>query len=166
MPVTNPDFRHVFEQAWHVPLPDKPGLTTTEMVDGILTGEVKAWYVMGENPLMSEPHLNHVRHAIEQLEFYVAQDIFFNETSVYADVILPAASFAEKDGTFTNSDRRVQRVRQALRPLGQARADWQIVSDLARRAIAMIEQDSRAQSAEALPQLDQQIAAQAEQLTR
>src|SRR4029453_7763429 len=138
MPVTNLDFRQMFEQAWRVPLPDKPGLTTTEMVDGILSGEVKAWYVMGENPLMSEPHLNHARHAVEQLEFFVAQDIFFNETSVYADVGLPAASFAEKDGTFTNSDRRVQPVRKALPAPGQARADWEIVSDLARRTIRLI----------------------------
>jgi formate dehydrogenase alpha subunit len=139
-PVTDAVARASFERAWHVPLPDKPGLTTTEMVDGILTGEVKAWYVMGENPLMSEPNLNHARHALEQLEFFVAQDIFFNETSVYADVILPAATFAEKDGTFTNSDRRVQRVRKALEPPGQARADWQIVADLARRTLGMIRQ--------------------------
>jgi predicted molibdopterin-dependent oxidoreductase YjgC len=165
-PVTNPAARAAFERAWRVPLPDKPGLTTTEMVDGILTGEVRAWYVMGENPLMSEPHLNHARHAVEQLEFFVAQDIFFNETSLYADVILPAASFAEKDGTFTNSDRRVQRVRRALDPPGQARADWQIVAELARRTIAMISADAGRQPAEALPELDRRIAAQAEQLTR
>src|SRR5690349_20240254 len=73
-PVTDPDARHIFEQAWRVPLSATPGLTTTEMVDGILTGEVRAWYVMGENPLMSEPNLNHARHALEQLEFFVAQD--------------------------------------------------------------------------------------------
>ena len=132
-PVTDPDVRAKFEGAWGVPLPAVPGLTTTEMVDGILTGRVKGWYVMGENPLMSEPNLAHARHAVEQLEFFVAQDIFFNETNVYADVILPAASFAEKDGTFTNSDRRVQRVRRAIPPPGQARADWEIIADLARR---------------------------------
>ena len=100
--------RSRFEAAWRVPLPAAPGLTTTEMVDGILTGQVKGWYVMGENPLMSEPNLAHARHAVEHLEFFAAQDIFWNETNVYADVILPAASFAEHDGTFTNSDRRVQ----------------------------------------------------------
>ncbi len=137
-PVTDPDVRAKFEAAWRVPLPAVPGLTTTEMVDGILTGQVKGWYVMGENPLMSEPNLAHARHAVEHLEFFVAQDIFFNETNVYADVILPASSFAEKDGTFTNSDRRVQRVRQALRPPGLARADWEILADLARRTIARI----------------------------
>ena len=128
-PVTDPAVRAAFEAAWGVPLPAEPGLTATEMVDGILSGQVKGWYVMGENPLMSEPNLAHARHAVEHLEFFVAQDIFFNETNVYADVILPAASFAEKDGTFTNSDRRVQRVRQALPPPGQARADWEIVAE-------------------------------------
>ena len=132
-PVTDPAVRAAFEAAWGVPLPAEPGLTVTEMVDGIRSGQVKGWYVMGENPLMSEPNLAHARHAVEHLEFFVAQDIFFNETNIYADVILPAASFAEKDGTFTNSDRRVQRVRQALPPPGQARADWEIVAELARR---------------------------------
>ena len=138
-PVTDPEIRAKFEAAWGVSLPPVPGLTTTEMVDGILTGQVKGWYVMGENPLMSEPNLAHARHAVEHLEFFVAQDIFFNETHVYADVILPAASFAEKDGTFTNSDRRVQRVRRAIPPPGQARADWEIIADLARRTIALDE---------------------------
>ncbi|MEW5956818.1 MAG: formate dehydrogenase subunit alpha [Chloroflexota bacterium] len=137
-PVTKDDIRAKFEQFWFGPdsglrLPDRPGLTVTEMVDGILTGAVKGWYVMGENPMMSEPNLRHAQEAIEHLEFFVAQDIFFNETNVYADVILPAASFAEKDGTFTNSDRRVQRVRKAIEPVGQARADWEIICDLAQR---------------------------------
>jgi predicted molibdopterin-dependent oxidoreductase YjgC len=136
--VTDPEVRLIFEKAWHTSLPDQPGLTTTEMVDGILTGQVKGWYVMGENPLMSDADLNHARHALEHLEFFVAQDIFFNETNVYADVILPAASFAEKDGTFTNSDRRVQRIRKAVPSPGRARADWEIVTALARRTIARI----------------------------
>ncbi len=135
-PVTDQAIRRRFEEAWHAPLPAKPGLTVTEMVDGILTGQVKGWYVMGENPLMSEPNLRHAQHAVEQLEFFVAQDIFFNETNVYADVILPAASFAEKDGTFTNSDRRVQRCRAAVPPPGLARPDWQIIGDLARRLVS------------------------------
>jgi len=163
-PVTNPDVRHIFEQAWHVPLPDKPGLTTTEMVDGLLTGEVRAWYVMGENPLMSEPHLNHARHAVEQLEFFVAQDIFFNETNVYADVILPAAAFAEKDGTFTNSDRRVQRVRTAVPAPGQARADWEIVSDLARRTVKLIAAEANRHADSPAAELDLAIAAHADLL--
>ena len=136
--IVEPAVRQKFEKAWNTLLPPEPGLTTTEMVEGILLGTVKGWYVMGENPLMSEPNLNHARHAVEQLEFYVAQDIFFNETNVYADVILPAAAFAEKDGTFTNSDRRVQRVRQAIAPPGNARADWQILKAVARRTIEKI----------------------------
>jgi predicted molibdopterin-dependent oxidoreductase YjgC len=93
---------------------------------------------MGENPLMSEPNQAHARHAVEHLAFFAAQDIFFNETNVYADVLLPAASFAEKDGTFTNSDRRVQRVRKAIEPIGESRADWEIVCDLARRLEARL----------------------------
>jgi predicted molibdopterin-dependent oxidoreductase YjgC len=88
---------------------------------------------MGENPMMSEPNLNHTRHKLQNLEFIVAQDLFINESGAFADVFLPAASWAEKDGTFTNTDRRVQRVRQAIRPRGQARADWQIICDLAVR---------------------------------
>ncbi|MCB9101445.1 MAG: formate dehydrogenase subunit alpha [Anaerolineales bacterium] len=136
--VTDPDTRHRFEHYYYSQdasrrLPDTPGLTVTEMVDGILTGQVKGWWVMGENPMMSEPNLRHAQEAIEQLEFFVAQDIFFNETNVYADVLLPAAAFAEKDGTFTNSDRRVQRIRRAVSPTGQARADWEIICDLAKR---------------------------------
>ncbi len=162
--VSNPTARRKFEEAWHVPLPDQPGLTTTEMVDGILTGQVKGWYVMGENPLMSEPNLNHARHAVEGLEFFVAQDIFFNETNVYADVILPAASFAEKDGTFTNSDRRVQRVRKALSPPGQARADWEIVSNLARRTIDRLCQDAGQHSDSPSRDMDRQICEQANQI--
>jgi formate dehydrogenase alpha subunit len=162
--VTDATARHKFEEAWHVPLPDQPGLTTTEMVDGILTGQVKGWYVMGENPLMSEPNLNHARHAVEGLEFFVAQDIFFNETNVYADVILPAASFAEKDGTFTNSDRRVQRVRKALTPPGQARADWEIVSDLARRTISHICREAGQHPDSPSRDMDRQICEQADQI--
>ncbi|MGQ9840652.1 MAG: molybdopterin oxidoreductase family protein [Anaerolineae bacterium] len=142
-PVTDPEVRSRFEAAWGVPLPARPGLTTTEFVDGVLTGQVKGWYVMGEDPLMSEPNLAHARHAVEQLEFFVAQDIFFNESNIYADVILPAASFAEKDGTFTNSDRRVQRIRRAVPPPGQARADWEIIADLARRTLALIADATR-----------------------
>jgi formate dehydrogenase alpha subunit len=138
-PVADAVVRARFEAAWGLPLPAGPGLTITEMVDGVLTGAVRGWYVMGENPLMSEPNQAHARHAVEGLEFFAAQDIFFNETNVYADVLLPAASFAEKDGTFTNSDRRVQRVRRAVSAPGLARPDWEIVADLARRTLARME---------------------------
>ena len=86
--------------------------------------------VMGENPLMSEPNLSHAKHAIEALDFIVCIDIFMNETGEMADVILPSASFAEKDGTFTNSDRRIQRVRHALPQIGESRPDWQIMCEL------------------------------------
>lgn len=125
--------RAKFEQVWRTPLPPEPGLTVTEMVDAALTGHVKGMVVMGENPLMSEPNLAHARHALEMLDFIVCIDVFINETGEMADVILPSVSFAEKEGTFTNSDRRVQRVRQALPPLGEARPDWQIIAELAQR---------------------------------
>ena len=95
-------------------------------------------FVLGENPMMSEPNLEHARHALERLEFLVCQDIFINETGEMADVILPAVSFAEKDGTFTNTDRRVQRCRAAVPPVGQSRADWDILSDLGRRIEARL----------------------------
>ncbi|MBE7556967.1 MAG: molybdopterin-dependent oxidoreductase [Anaerolineales bacterium] len=163
-PVTNPDIRHKFELAWHTPLSGVPGLTTTEMVDGILSGQVKGWYVMGEDPLMSEPDLNHARHAVEQLEFYVAQDIFFNESNVYADVILPAAAFAEKDGTFTNSDRRIQRVRKAINPPGQARADWEIVRDVAQRTVAKICREAGQHADSPIHALDRVICQNAEKV--
>jgi len=122
-----------FEQYWGTQLNPDPGLTATEMIDGSLAGGVKAIYVMGENPMMSEPNLNHARHALEELELLVCQDIFINETGEMADVILPATSFAEKDGTFTNSDRRIQRCRTAVSPVGDSRADWDILCDLGRR---------------------------------
>src|SRR5574341_624291 len=131
--VDNEAVRVRFEDDWGVRLNPTPGLTVTEMVDGALDGRIRAMYIMGEDPLTSEPNLGHARHALEQLEFMVSQDIFMNETAHMADVILPATSFAEKDGTFTNSDRRVQRVRRAIAPIGQSRADWQIIIDLAQR---------------------------------
>ncbi|MCB9438304.1 MAG: formate dehydrogenase subunit alpha [Anaerolineales bacterium] len=136
--VNNPAIQAKFEQAWHTNLSPDPGLTVTEMVDGALTGRIKAMIVMGENPMMSEPNLAHAQHAIEALDFMVCIDIFMNETSEYADVILPSASFAEKAGTFTNSDRRIQRIRPALPPVGESRPDWEIVCELARRMEAIL----------------------------
>lgn len=162
--VTDPAVRQKFEHAWHTKLPATPGLTTTEMVGGILDGQVKGWYVMGENPLMSEPDINHARHAVEQLEFFVAQDIFFNETSLYADVILPAAAFAEKDGTFTNSDRRIQRVRRAIPAPGEARADWEIVSEVARRTIQKICAEAPQHASSPCAELDRVICQNAGQM--
>jgi len=125
-----------FEQAWHIEpgaLNRRLGLTTTEIMSEVRPGGVRALHIMGENPMMSEPNLNHTRHMMEQLEFLVAQDLFINESGAYADVFLPAASWAEKEGTFTNTDRRVQPVRKALEPRGQARPDWEIICDLAGR---------------------------------
>jgi formate dehydrogenase alpha subunit len=132
-PVGNEIIRAKFEGYWGAKLNPAPGLTATEMVDAALAQAVRAIFVMGENPMMSEPNQNHARHALEKLELLVCQDIFINETGEMADVILPATSFAEKDGTFTNSDRRVQRCRAAVPPVGESRADWEILCDLARR---------------------------------
>ena len=131
--VDDPAVRARFEQTWHTPLSPDPGLTVTEMMDAALSGAIRAMVVLGEDPLMSEPNIDHARHALEALDLMVCIDILPNRTTEYAHVILPAASFAEKDGTFTNSDRRVQRVRRALPLAGQSRLDWQIVCDLARR---------------------------------
>jgi formate dehydrogenase alpha subunit len=131
--VADPEVRARFESAWHTSLSPDPGLTVTEMMDAALAGKIRAMVMLGEDPMMSEPNINHARHALEALDLLVCIDILPNSTSEYAHVILPAASFAEKDGTFTNSDRRVQRVRQALPLVGQSRLDWQIVCELARR---------------------------------
>lgn len=131
--VDDPAVRAQFEQTWRTALSPDPGLTVTEMMDAALTGAIRAMVVLGEDPLMSEPNIDHARHALEALDFMVCIDILPNRTTDYAHVILPAASFAEKDGTFTNSDRRVQRVRRALPLAGQSRLDWQIICDLARR---------------------------------
>lgn len=126
-----------FELAWNIEtggLDRKLGLTTTEILASVGSqGGVRALYMMGENPMMSEPDLNNTRRHMEQLEFLLGQDLFITESVAFADVILPAVSWAEKDGTFTNTDRRVQRVRQALAPLGNSRPDWMIICDLANR---------------------------------
>jgi predicted molibdopterin-dependent oxidoreductase YjgC len=131
--VTDESIRMKFEQTWGVELNRDAGLTTMEMVDAAEKGAIKAYYVMGENPMMSEPDLRHARHVMEELDFILVQDIFHNETGEYADVILPASSFAERGGTFTNSDRRVQLIRKAVDSPGEARADWVIIAELAKR---------------------------------
>jgi len=109
------------------------GLTAVEMMKAAAEGEVKAMYIMGENPLLSEPHLEHVQEAMEKLDFLVVQDIFLSETAQKADVVLPAAAFAEKDGTYTNTERRVQLSRAAVAAPGEARADWEILCGLANK---------------------------------
>jgi formate dehydrogenase major subunit len=128
--VANPEVIAKFEKAWGVKLSTNPGLTVTEIVDRAGKGEIKVLYIMGENPMVSDPDLNHVKEALEHTEFLVVQDIFLTETAELADVVLPAASFAEKDGTFTNTERRVQMVRKAIDPPGQAKADWVILMEL------------------------------------
>lgn len=133
--VTDGPARDKFEAAWGVPLPEKVGLTVIEMLNAARTGAIKGMWVIGENPAMSDPDAEHVRQALEQLDFLVVQDIFMTETAKLADVVLPAASFAEKDGTFTNTERRVQRIRRAVAPPGDARPDWWIVSELAKRML-------------------------------
>jgi len=119
-----------FEQGWNVTLSRKPGLTIMEMFQAIEEGKVKALYIMGENPLVSDPDLHHVEKVLKKLELLVVQDIFLTETAQFAHVVLPGVSFAEKDGTFTATDRRVQRVRKAIEPLGNAKQDWQILSEI------------------------------------
>lgn len=119
-----------FEKAWNTKLSRKVGLTVSEMMNEAEEGNIKFMYIMGENPMVSDPDINHVRKALNNLDFLVVQDIFFTETCELADVVLPAASFAEKDGTFSNTERRVQRVRKAIEPIGNSKPDWQIIMDI------------------------------------
>jgi len=129
--IKNPEHRAKFEKAWGVPMPEDEYLTVVEMEEGALDGRIKGMYVMGENPMGSSPDIDEVAHGLKNLDFLVVQDLFLSETAALADVVFPAASFAEKDGTFTNTERRVQLVRKAVEPPGEARADWEIVCDLA-----------------------------------
>ena len=133
-PVGNDDIRAKFEKAWGAAkLPAKPGLTIVEVMDAAHKGDIKALYVMGENPMLSDPDLAHVEASLKKLDLLIVQDIFLTETAAMADVVLPSACFAEKDGTFSNTERRVQRVRKAVEPPGQARTDWEIVAELSSR---------------------------------
>lgn len=122
-----------FESAWGVKLSGKPGITATEMVIAASEGSLNAMYIMGENPLISDPDINHTKKAMKKLDFLVVQDIFMTETAELADVVLPAACFAEKEGTFTNTERRLQRVRKAVTPPDNAREDSWIILELSRR---------------------------------
>jgi len=130
--VTDGANKSKFEAAWSSTLDDKVGLTLLEIFDAAHAGKLKALYIMGENPAASDPDASHVREAIKHVDFVVVQDIFLTETAQLADVVLPSASFAEKDGTFTNTERRVQRVRKAVEPPGEAKPDWQIICELAK----------------------------------
>jgi formate dehydrogenase alpha subunit len=147
-PVADETNRRKFAGGWQVPyerLAAQPGLTVTEIIQGALDGRIKAIYIMGENPMLSDPNLNHVIEALEAVEFLAVQDIFLNETAEMADVVLPAASFAEQTGTFTNTERRVQLIRPLLDPPGIARPDWEIILDLANELGADWQYDSASQ---------------------
>ncbi len=145
-PVNAESARQKFETLWNTSLDPEPGLTVVEIMHAIHAGDMLGMYIMGENPAMSDPNLNHAREALSKLEHLVVQDIFFTETCSYADVILPASAFAEKTGTFTNTDRRVQLARQAVNPPGDSRQDLWIICDIARR----LELDWDYQSVEAV----------------
>jgi formate dehydrogenase major subunit len=131
--VADPEARTKFEAAWGVALDPKPGLTVVEIIGAALSGDIKGMYMMGENPFLSDPNVNKVRKALANLDFLCVQDIFLTETAEFADVILPASSFFEKDGTYTNTDRRVQIGQHTLEAPGEARLDWELVCEIATR---------------------------------
>lgn len=131
--VNDPQVREWFERFWGTPLDPNPGLTVVEIMHAVHDGKLHGMYIMGENPAMSDPNLNHAREALAKLDHLVVQDIFLTETATFADVVLPASAFPEKTGTFTNTDRRVQLGRQALDPPGEARQDLWIIQEMARR---------------------------------
>jgi formate dehydrogenase alpha subunit len=122
-----------FGKAWNAKLPTNIGLTLTEMLNAAVEGEIKAMFILGENPMVSDADIRHVREALKSLDFLVVQDIFMTETATLADVVLPGVSFAEKDGTFTNTERKVKRLRKAIEPIGDSRQDWEIICDLSTR---------------------------------
>jgi len=134
--VINEEAQKKFQAAWGATSPLKIGLTVTEMIPALADGTIKAMYILGENPVMTDPDTNHIRHCLESAEFIALQEIFPSETAAYADVLLPGVSFAEKTGTFTNTERRVQMVRQAIQPLGDSRPDWWITTEIAKRILA------------------------------
>lgn len=131
--IADPSVREKFSKAWGAEIPTTSGLTVHEMFEAAEKGIIKAMYIIGENPALSDPNISHIEKVLSNLEFLVVQDIFFTETARFANVVLPACSFAEKDGTFTGTDRRVQRVRKAIEPVGNSKPDWQIISELATR---------------------------------
>jgi len=132
--VTSPAIKEKFEAAWGCSLPTtKPGLTVTEIFDAAYNGQIKAVYIMGENPILSEPQAKHAEEALKRLEFLVVQDCFLTETARLAHIVLPGVTFAEKDGTFTNTERRVQRVRKAIKPVGNSMPDWWITCQIGQR---------------------------------
>jgi len=131
--VADDTLRQKFEEAWKASLSPVPGQTVVEIMHKAGTGEIKGIYILGEDPVLSDPNGRHVIDSLKNLDFLVVQDIFLSETARLADVVLPGASFAEKDGTFTNTERRVQRVRKAIEPVGNSKADWLIIPEIASR---------------------------------
>ena len=128
--VDNDEIRQKFENAWGIKLNPKPGLKATEVFPAAIEGKIKGLYICGEDPVVSDPDTHHIIKALESLEFFVIQELFMTKTAQYADVILPGVSYAEKEGTFTNTERRVQRIRKAVEPVGEARLDTDIIIDL------------------------------------
>ena len=131
--LSNPLNREKFEKTWDCKLNKENGLTITEMFKSVKEGRIKSMYIVGENPVLSEPDATKVEEALKQLDFLVVQDIFKTETAKFADVILPATTFAEKNGTFTNTERRVQKIRKAIEPIGESKPDWQITCEIAKK---------------------------------
>ena len=131
--VDNEEVAEFFEEVWEAPVSRKIGLKIPEMFDAAIAGDLKGMFIMGEDPVLTDPDANHVKKAFESLDFLVVQDIFLSETAKFADVVLPASCYAEKDGTFTNTERRVQRVRKAVEAPGEAREDWKILCEIGQR---------------------------------
>jgi len=131
--LNNEDLFEKYEKMWKVKLPRRPGKPATEVWDNIMKGDIRSLYIFGEDPAVADPNISHVQAALEKCDFVVVQDIFMTKTAQMADVVLPAACYAEKDGTFTSTERRVQRVRKAVEPPGEARADWKIFCDLSKK---------------------------------
>jgi predicted molibdopterin-dependent oxidoreductase YjgC len=129
-PVTDPKIIEQFSDAWGKNIPDKPGMTITDMVPAMLEGKLKALYVIGENPKLSDPDWNHFNHALKELDLIITQDLFLSETAQVSHVVFPAASVAEKEGTFTNTERRCMLIHKAIEPVGGSLSDWEIICRL------------------------------------
>ena len=151
--VTDGQIAEKFGKAWKAKVPTQIGLTLTEMLKGAQSKGVKALFILGENPMLSDADIHHVETSLKSLDFLVVQDIFMSETAQLADVILPGVSFAEKDGTFTNTERKVKRVRKAIEPIGESRPDWKIICDLSTRMGYPMSYDHPSQIMEEIAQL-------------
>jgi formate dehydrogenase alpha subunit len=151
--VVDPQVKEKFSKAWGADLPDKVGLTVVEILNTACEGKIKGIFIMAENPAMSDPDLNHAREALKKTDFLVVSDIFMTETAELADVVLPGVSFAEKDGTITNTERRVQRIRKAIEPIGEAKPEWQMICELAQKMGYQMTYDSPAEIMEEIATL-------------